>query len=86
MPRAVPKLTADQLLQARARWQARSNLPILLAALLPLFVASPKAGWVEVAVGAGSWLVFLVDLIVQRHIDPHYLHRRDGRLDLAPFS
>jgi voltage-gated potassium channel len=80
-PASTP-LTADQL-RARARWQALWNLPILLAALLPLFVVSPKAGWVEVVVGAGSWLVFLVDLIVQRRIDPHYLHRRDGRIDLA---
>jgi voltage-gated potassium channel len=78
---SVP-LTANQL-QARARWEARWNLLIILAALLPLFVVSPKAGWVQIAIGAGSWLVFLIDLIVQRRIDPQYLHRRDGRIDLA---
>ena len=75
-------LTPDQL-DARERWQARWNLPIILAALLPLFVTSPKDGWVEVAVGAGSWLVFVIDLVVQRRIVPDYLHRRNGKIDLG---
>jgi len=56
-------LTAEQV-KARERWQARWNLPILLAALVPLFVTSPKTRWVQVLVGLGSWLVFLVDLVV----------------------
>lgn len=77
-----PPLTPEQL-HARERWQARWNLPIILAALLPLFVTSPKDGWVEVAVGAGSWLVFVVDLVVQRRIVPDYLHRRNGKIDLG---
>ena len=80
-------LTSEQL-QARERWQARWNLPIILAALLPLFVTSPKDGWVEVAVGVGSWLVFVVDLVVQRQIVPDYLHRRKGKVDvgIGPFT
>ncbi|MGO9750909.1 MAG: potassium channel family protein [Solirubrobacteraceae bacterium] len=79
--RSAP-LTSEQL-QARDRWQARWNLPIILAALLPLFVTSPKSRWVEVAVGIGSWLVFVIDLVVQRRIVPGYLHRRHGQIDLA---
>ena len=75
-------LTAEQV-KARERWQARWTLPILLAALVPLFVTSPKTRWVQVLVGLGSWLVFLVDLVVQRRIDPDYLRRRNGRIDLA---
>jgi hypothetical protein len=39
---SVP-LTAEQV-RARERWQARWNLPILLAAFLPLFVTSPDRG------------------------------------------
>jgi voltage-gated potassium channel len=31
----------------------------------------------------GSWLVFLVDLVVQRRIVPDYLHRPRGRFDLG---
>jgi voltage-gated potassium channel len=34
-------------------------------------------------VGLGSWLVFVVDLVVQRRIDPAYLRRRNGRIDLT---
>jgi voltage-gated potassium channel len=75
-------LTFEQL-QARERWQGRWNLPIVLAALLPLFVTSPKSRWVEVAVGIGSWLVFVIDLVVQRRIVPDYLHQRHGKIDLA---
>jgi voltage-gated potassium channel len=79
---AVAALTADQL-RAQARWQERWNLPILVAALVPLFVTSPKSGWVAILVGFGSWLVFVVDLVVQRRIVPDYLHRRNGRIDLT---
>src|SRR5215471_2715432 len=68
---------------ARERWQRRWNLPILLAALVPLFVNSPESRAVQVFIGIGSWLVFMVDLVVQRRIVPDYLHRRNGRIDLA---
>ena len=75
-------LTSEQL-RARKRWLDRWNLPILLAALVPLFVTSPNDHWVQVAVGLGSWIVFVIDLVVQRRIVPDYLHRRQGRLDLG---
>jgi voltage-gated potassium channel len=77
-----PPLTpAEQ--EALERWRSRFNLPILLAAIVPLFVTSPQIkaiGWI---VGIGSWLIFLVDLVVRRRIVPDYLHRRNGRIDLA---
>jgi voltage-gated potassium channel len=69
--------------KALERWRVRSDLPILLAAVVPLFVTSPKTRWVQVLVGLGSWLVFVVDLIVLRRIDPAYLRRRNGRIDLG---
>jgi voltage-gated potassium channel len=75
-------LTREQL-EARERWQSFWNLPIIVAALVPLFVTSPKYRWVAVVVGLGSWLVFLIDLVVQRRIVPDYLHRRQGRIDLG---
>ena len=75
-------LTTEQI-HARERWQDRWNLPILLAALVPLFVTSPDEHWVQVAVGLGSWLVFAIDLVVQRRIVPDYLHRRLGKIDLG---
>jgi voltage-gated potassium channel len=68
---------------ARDVWRQRFNLPILAAAIIPLFVTSPHTRWVALVVGLGSWVVFLVDLVVMRRIIPDYLHRRDGRIDLA---
>jgi voltage-gated potassium channel len=77
-----PPLTEEQQAR-RERWQSRWNLPIILAAVVPLFVTSPNTHWVEVVVGVGSWLVFVVDLIVQLRIAPDYLRRRSGQIDLA---
>ena len=76
------QVTTEQL-RARERWQSRWNLPLILAALLPLFISSPDTRWVEVVVGLGSWIVFVVDLVVQRRIVPDYLHQRRGRFDVA---
>jgi voltage-gated potassium channel len=81
MAGAAP-LTPAQV-QARDRWQRVWGGPIFFAAVVPLFVTSPKTHWVAVVVGLGSWMVFVVDLVVQRRIVPDYLHRRNGRIDLA---
>jgi voltage-gated potassium channel len=75
-------LTPDQL-AARRRWQQRWNLPIILAAVVPLFATDPKNEAAAIAIGVGSWLIFAVDLFVQRRIVPDYLHRRNGRIDLT---
>ena len=72
--RVAAALSPEQV-AARDRWQRRWNVPILLAALLPLFLSSPKSRFVEVFVGVGSWLVFVVDLFVQLRIDRSYLRR-----------
>lgn len=78
----APPLTAEQT-AARDAWLRRWNLPILLAAFVPLFMTSPQSRVVQIAVGIGSWLVFLVDLVVQIRIDGSYLRRRDGRIDVV---
>ncbi len=82
MSGASASLTPEQVL-ARERWQSRWNLPIILAAVIPLFVNSPDAEWVQVVIGVGSWVVFLIDLVVQLRIVPGYLRERHGRIDLA---
>jgi voltage-gated potassium channel len=69
--------------KALDQWRSRFNLPILLAAIVPLFVTSPQIKVVGLIVGIGSWLVFLIDLIVRRRIVSDYLHRRNGRIDLT---
>jgi voltage-gated potassium channel len=80
---APPTTLTEEQVKARDRWQARWTIPIFVAAVVPLFVTSPKTRWVQVVVGLGSWLVFVVDLGVQVHIDRSYLRRRNGRIDLA---
>ena len=80
--RVAPPLTPEQA-AARDRWQARWNLPILLAAFVPLFLTSPESRAVQVGVGVGSWLVFVTDLVVQLRIDHSYLRRRNGKIDLV---
>jgi len=82
MEESSAPLTDDQL-RAQERWQALWNVPIIVAAVLPLFVTSPKSKWVEVVVGVGAWLVFVADLVVQRRIVPDYLRRRRGKIDLG---
>jgi len=76
----APEQAQRQRLEA---WRARSNPFILLAAIVPLVVTSPQARVVELVVGVGSWLVFVVDLIVQRRIAHDYLRTRNGRIDFA---
>jgi voltage-gated potassium channel len=68
---------------ARASWQRRWNLPIVLAALVPLFTTSSNSLIVECVIGLGSWVIFVIDLHMQRRIVPDYLHRPAGRVDLA---
>ena len=75
---ADPSPAAD-----RQRWQARWTLPIIVAAVLPMFTAADVNSWVEVIVGVGAWLIFLVDMIVQRRIVPDYLRRPIGWFDLG---
>ena len=77
----MPVHTAQS--EALDRWRAKFNIPILLAALVPLFITSPDSKWVEIAVGVGSWLVFVVDLVVRRRLVPNYFHLRDGKIDIT---
>jgi hypothetical protein len=48
-------LTPEQL-AARERWQHIWTLPIIVAAVVPLFVTSPDARWAQLIVGIGSWV------------------------------
>jgi hypothetical protein len=62
MAAPLTAVTEEQV-KARDRWQARWNIPIFVAAVVPLFFTSPKTRWTQVLVGLGSWLVFVVDLL-----------------------
>ena len=64
------------------RYDARMRLPIVAAAILPLIVAPESTGWLGVVIGVGTWLVFLVDYVVQARHREHYGHTVFGRFDL----
>ena len=64
------------------RFNTRMQLPIIASAILPLVIVPESNGWVGVVVGVVTWLVFLVDYVVQeRHLE-HYGRTRLGRFDL----
>jgi voltage-gated potassium channel len=58
------------------------QLPIIVSAILPLIVAPETNGWVGVVVGVTTWLVFLVDYVVQARHREHYGRTRLGLFDL----
>jgi voltage-gated potassium channel len=69
---------------ALVRFNSVMSLPIVLAAVVPLFVLPGGAHeLVEAAVFIGSWLVFLVDLAVHERRTVRYLHTWMGRFDLT---
>ena len=58
------------------------QLPIVVSAILPLLVVPQSNGWAGVVIGVVTWLVFLVDYMVQaRHLE-HYGRTGFGRFDL----
>ena len=65
------------------RFAARMRVPIILAALLPLFIVPAAGDPVAAAVGVVSWLVFLADFMVSKRRRVHYLSTGLGRFDLA---
>jgi voltage-gated potassium channel len=64
------------------RFDARMQLPIIVSAILPLIVAPESNGWVGVVIGVVTWLVFLVDYVVQARHREHYARTRFGLFDL----
>ncbi len=76
-----PRTGADA--DALARFDSRLALPLVAAAILPLFML-PGGNYpaLSAAVFILSWLVFLVDLIVHQRRLVHYLGTWLGRFDL----
>jgi voltage-gated potassium channel len=64
------------------RFNAVMQLPIIVSAILPLLVVPESTGWVGVVIGVVTWLVFVLDYVVQaRHLE-HYGRTGFGRFDL----
>jgi voltage-gated potassium channel len=58
------------------------QLPIVVSAILPLVIVPQSNGWVGVAVGVVTWLVFLFDYVVHTRRLERYGRTRVGRFDL----
>ena len=58
------------------------QLPIVVSAILPLVIVPQSNGWVGVAVGVVTWLVFLFDYVVHTRRLDRYGRTRVGRFDL----
>lgn len=59
------------------------HIPIIAAAILPLIVVSESGNWVGELVGVVSWLVFLVDYVVNERRLVRYTSTWLGRFDVA---
>jgi voltage-gated potassium channel len=64
------------------RFNAGMRLPIVVSAILPLVVVPETTGWLGIVVGVVTWLVFLVDCVVQMRHREHYGRTGLGRFDL----
>ena len=79
---AKPKTKADAAYLGRYEPVARPLVGV--AAVLPFaFPLSTTRPWITVLVGLSTWLVFLVDLVVQARRRERYLASRLGVVDLA---
>jgi len=64
------------------RFEARMRLPIIVSAILPLIIVPETGDWLGIVVGIVTWLVFLVDFVVQARHRERYGRTRLGRFDL----
>jgi voltage-gated potassium channel len=65
-----------------ARFDSVMRLPIIISAILPLVVVPTAGGWPGIVVGITTWLVFLVDYVVQMRHLVRYGRTGYGRFDL----
>ncbi len=65
------------------RFDRVMRVPIIAAAVLPIIVVPESGNWVGALVGVVSWLVFLVDYVVNERRLVRYASTWLGRFDLA---
>ncbi len=80
--RTAPPRT-DQDAAFLARYLRFSRPLIVAAAVLPLVITAGRGTWAGVVIGVGSWLVFLLDFVVQSRTRVNYLKSRIGMFDFA---
>ena len=65
------------------RFNRRMKLPIVLSAVLPLLIVPGSGGWVGDVIGVVTWLVFVLDFVVQSTYRIRYVRTGFGVFDLA---
>jgi voltage-gated potassium channel len=65
------------------RWNSWMRLPIFLAAVLPLLVSFDNRTWIGLTIEIASWVVFLVDFVVEVRRRDHYVGTGLGKFDLG---
>lgn len=78
---APPRTHADA--HFLARYQKIAQPFIVAAAVLPLVFDPGRHQVIAIVIGVGSWLVFVMDFVVQMRRRDHYLHSGMGVFDLA---
>jgi voltage-gated potassium channel len=78
--RGEPKSERDaEILAYFDKWM---RLPIIVSAILPIVVVPTEGGWVGIAVGIVTWLVFLVDYVVHARHVVQFRRTKYGGFDL----
>ena len=76
-----PRSDADAVVVQR--FDRVMRIPIILAAVLPIIIVPESGNWWAALVGIVSWLVFLVDYMVNERRLVSYTSTWLGRFDLA---
>lgn len=69
--------------EALNRFDQRVQVPLVLAAILPIIISPESGGPIAVIIGVLSWLVFLVDFTVSQRRLVRYTSTWLGRFDLS---
>ena len=78
--RGKPKSDRDaEILEHFDKWM---RLPIIVSAILPIVVVPTEGGWVGIAVGIVTWLVFLLDYVVHARHVVQFRQTKYGGFDL----
>ena len=84
--RLADRARSEEGLRKLAQFEARTQLLLVLSAILPIVVAFSRAttdSGVSIAVNVVAWIVFVVDLVVHMRYIRHYLRTGTGIFDLV---
>lgn len=74
---------SDKDAEFLSRYLRFSRPLIVAAAVLPLVITAGRGSWAGIVIGVGSWLVFLLDYVIQSRTRANYLKSRFGLFDIT---